>query len=117
MMKHSLWCVAALVLVGIAPAQAGDIVYKPIDPDKFLVRPTKASANLAEQTINSVGQMASEGIKSNGYVKTINNLFGKKIVIPHTQAGPSALPAPTHFPSTYYKNYNTPVMPIMQRRR
>src|SRR5262245_7253170 len=116
MMKHSLWSVAAIVLVGIAPAQAGDIVYKPIDPDKFLVRPTKASASLAERTINSVGQMTSEGIKSNGYVKTINNLFSKKIVVPHTQLGPSALPAPTLFPSTYYKNYNTPVMPTMQRR-
>jgi hypothetical protein len=117
MLKHALWGVAALVLAGIAPAQAGDIVFKPIDPDKFLVRPTKASASLAERTINMVGQTASEAIKNDGYVKTINNLFSKKIVVPHTQTGPSALPAPTLFPSTYYKNYNTPVMPTMQRRR
>ena len=81
------------------------------------LRPTKASANLAEKTINSVGQMTSETIKSNGYVKTINNLFSKKIIVPHTQLGPSSLPAPTMFPSTYYKNYNTPVMPSTQRIR
>jgi hypothetical protein len=116
-MKHSLWGLAALVLIGIAPARAGDIVFKPIDPDKYLVRPTKATAALAERTINSVGQIASESIKENGYVKTINNIFGKKIVVPHTQAGPSPLPAPTKFPSTYYKNYNTPVMPTVQRWR
>jgi hypothetical protein len=116
-MKHILWFAAALTLTAAGPARAGDIVFKPIDPDKFLVRPTKASANLAERTINAVGQMASEGIKSNGYVKTINNLFGKKIVVPHTQLGPSPLPAPTLFPSTYYKNYNTPVMPTVQHRR
>jgi hypothetical protein len=116
-MKHCLWGVAALVLIGIGPARAGDIVFKPIDPDKFLVRPTKATANLAERTINSVGQMTSESIKSNCYVKTINNLFSKKIIVPHTQLGPSPLPAPTMYPSTYYKNYNTPVMPTHQRRR
>jgi hypothetical protein len=50
-------------------------------------------------------------------VKTINNLFSKRIVVPHTQTGPSALPAPTRFASTYYKNYNTPVMPTVQRMR
>ena len=116
-MKHCLWGLAAMALIGLGPARAGDIVYKPIDPDKFLVRPTKASANLAEKTINSVGQMTSETIKSNGYVKTINNLFSKKIIVPHTQFGPSALPAPTKFSSTYYKNYNTPVMPTVQRWR
>ena len=29
-----------------------------------------------------------ERIKNNGYVKTINNLFSKKIIVPHTQIGP-----------------------------
>jgi hypothetical protein len=116
-MKHALWCLAALAFIGVAPARAGDIVFKPIDPDKYLVRPTKATATLAERTINSVGQIASESIKENGYVKTINNIFGKKIVVPHTQLGPSALPAPTRFSSTHYKNYNTPMMPTAQRLR
>lgn len=116
-MKHGLWTLAALAIIGMGPARAGDIVYKPIDPDKFLVRPTKASANLAERTINSIGQVTSDSIKNNGYVKTINNLFSKKIIVPHTQFGPSALPAPTRFSSNYYKNYNTPVMPKVQRWR
>ena len=116
-MKRCLWGLAAVAFIGIAPARAGDIVYKPIDPDKFLVRPTAATASLAEKTINMAGHLTSEGIKGNGYVKTINNLFSKKIIVPHTQLGPSSLPAPTMFPSTYYKNYNTPVMPSTQRIR
>ena len=56
-MKRCLWGLAAVAFIGIAPAQAGDIVYKPIDPDKFLVRPTTATASLAEKTINMVGQL------------------------------------------------------------
>jgi hypothetical protein len=116
-MKHCLWGLAAVALVAVGPARAGDIVYKPIDTSKFLVRPTKTTANLAERTINAVGQFTANSIESNGYVKTINNLFSKKIVVPHTQTGPSALPAPTRFASTYYKNYHTPVRPSVQRMR
>jgi hypothetical protein len=116
-MKHCLWGVAALVLIAAGPARAGDIVYKPIDTKRFLVKPTGATANMAERAINTVGRVAANTIESNGYVKTINNLFSKKIVVPHTQLGPSALPAPTMFRSTTYKSYNTPVRPIMQPRR
>jgi hypothetical protein len=116
-MRHCLWGLAAVVLVGAAPARAGDIVFKPIDTSKFVVQPSQATASLAEKTIAAVGKIAANTVDNNGYVKTINNLFSKKIVVPHTQAGPSALPAPTLFPSTYYKNYNTPVMPTVQRRR
>jgi hypothetical protein len=118
-MRHYLWGLAALVLIAAGPATAGDIVFKPIDTNKYVVKPTRAAADLTSQTINLAGTTAAESIKSNGYVKTINNLFSKKIIVPHTQAGPSPLPAPTMFPSTQYKNYNTPAMPIMQpvRRR
>ena len=56
-MKRCLWGLAAMAFIGMAPARAGDIVYKPIDPDKFLVRPTEATASLAEKTINSVGRI------------------------------------------------------------
>jgi hypothetical protein len=116
-MKHCLWGLAALVLVAVGPARAGDIVYKPIDTSRLVVQPSKAGANLAERTISAVGNFAASSIDNNGYVKTINNLFSKKIIVPHTQLGPSALPAPTKFSSTYYRNYNTPVMPSVQRRR
>jgi hypothetical protein len=116
-MKHCLWGLAAVALVGVGPARAGDIVFKPIDTSKFVVQPSKATANLAGRTISAIGGVAANTIDNNGYVKTINNLFSKKIIVPHTQSGPSALPAPTRFSSTYYKNYNTPVMPTMQRSR
>ena len=92
-------------------------MYKPIDTSKFVVKPSAATANLAGRTISTVGQVAANTIEGNGYVKTINNLFSKKIIVPHTQIGPSKLPAPTQFKSTYYKNYNTPVMPINMPRR
>jgi hypothetical protein len=96
---------------------AQDIVYKPIDVNRLLVRPTQASASLAEKTIQLLGATTAQAIENNGYVKTINNLFGKKIVVPHTQAGPSPLPAPTLFPSTRYPNYNQPPLPTYQRIR
>lgn len=113
-MKNCLWGLAALALIAVRPATAGDIEFKPIDTKKLVVQPSKASANLAARTIDTIGQLAASKIENNGYVKTINNLFSKKIIVPHTQAGPSPLPAPTMFQSTQYKNYNTPVMPILQ---
>jgi hypothetical protein len=115
--KYLLCGLAAVALVAAGPARAGDLVFKPIDTKKFVVQPSKAVANLTAQTIDMAGQTAAGSIEGNGYVKTINNLFSKKIVVPHTQAGPSKLPAPTMFPSTQYKSYNTPVMPTVQNRR
>jgi hypothetical protein len=115
-MKLFLYGLAAVLLLGGGAARAGDIVYKPIDTSKLVVQPSNATGTLVGRTISVIGKTAAGAIDSNGYVKTINNLFGKKIVVPHTQLGPSALPAPTRFASTYYKNYNQPVRPVMQRR-
>jgi len=115
-MKRFFWGVAALAFLATGPAQGGDIVFKPIDTSKFVVQPSDATATLAGRTISAIGKTAASSIENNGYVKTINNLFSKKIIVPHTQSGPSALPAPTLFSSTYYKNYNKPVMPQTQRR-
>src|SRR5262245_19357063 len=116
-MRTLLWTAAALAAIAVGPATAGDIVYKPIDTDKYVVKPTRAAANLAARTIDTVGQTAGNSLKNNGYVKTINNLFSKKVIVPHTQLGPSPLPSPNLFPSTHYKSYNTPVMPTYQPRR
>ncbi len=113
-MKNYLW--ACIVSVGAltGSAQAGDITFKPIDTNKFVVQPSQKIADLAAASIDLVGRTAAGSIENNGYVKTINNLFSRKIIVPHTQIGPSALPSPNFFPSTQYKNYNTPVMPISQ---
>ncbi|MBA4188600.1 MAG: hypothetical protein C0467_11420 [Planctomycetaceae bacterium] len=116
-MKNLLWATTAMVVVAVNSATAGDIVYKPIDTNKLVIQPSRAVANVAAQTINVVGNTAAGSLENNGYLKTINNLFSRKIIVPHTQRGPSALPSPNLFPSTQYKSYNTPVMPINQPRR
>lgn len=113
-MKWFVCGAAAVALLVAVPAQAGDIEFKPIDTKKFVVQPSKTAANLAAGTINLVGQSAASSIESNGYIKTINNLFSFKKVEPKFQNGPSALPSPNMYKSTQYKNYNTPVMPIYQ---
>ncbi|VTU02319.1 unnamed protein product [Gemmataceae bacterium] len=115
-MKNLLWAAAAVALVAVGPAPAGDIVYKPIDTNKLVVQPSRTVANVAAQTINVVGNTAAGSLEGNGYIKTINNLFSRKIIVPHTQRGPSPLPSPNLFPSTQYKSYNTPVMPIYAPR-
>ncbi len=109
------WVVCGLVAVALtvgAPATAGDIDFRPVDTNKLVVKPTKAVANLAAGTINLVGQTTAGSLENNGYIKTLNNLFRIKKTEPKFQIGPSALPAPNLYPSTMYKNYNTPVMPI-----
>jgi len=113
-MKWFVCGAAALALMATAPARAGDIDFRPIDTKKLVVQPSKAAANLAAGTINLVGQGTANTIESNGYIKTINNLFSFKKKAPTIQAGPSALPAPNLYKSTQYKSYNTPVAPIMQ---
>jgi hypothetical protein len=116
-MKNFLWGILALTILAAGPARAGDLVFKPIDTQKLVVQPSKMAAGLASQTINLVGQTAAGTIEKNGYVKTINNLFSKKIWSPKTQSGPSALPAPTTFSSTQYKSFNNPLMPATQSVR
>ncbi|MDB5312482.1 MAG: hypothetical protein JWO38_6684 [Gemmataceae bacterium] len=111
-MRHVLWVVAALAVVAGRPATAGEIQFKPIDTNNLVVQPSKAAAALTSATINMVGKTAAGSIEQNGYVKTINNLFGfRKTLATPTQPGRSSLPAPFLFPSTQYKSFNTPVMP------
>jgi hypothetical protein len=116
-MKNFFWGFVALAILAAGPARAGDIIFKPIDTQKLVVQPSKIAASMAAKTINLVGQTAAGSIEQNGYVKTINNLFGKKIISPKTQAGPSALPTPNMFSSTQYKSFNTPLTPTSQTIR
>ena len=116
-MKNCFWGLQHWCSSQSARHGPADIEYKPIDTGQVPCPADQGDCGLVGRSINAIGQTASNRIKSNGYVKTINNLFSKKIYVPHTQTGPSALPAPTMFRSTRYKNYNTPVMPISQPRR
>jgi hypothetical protein len=114
-MKHLVAVAAALTIVVAGPATAGDIVFKPIDTNKLVVKPTKAAADLSAATLKLVGNTTANAVEQNGYVKTINNLFGfrKQQTMP-VQPGRSPLPVPSLFPSSQYKSYNTPVMPTSQ---
>jgi hypothetical protein len=117
-MRNLLWATAALAAVAVGPATAGEIEFKPIDTKALVVKPSKTAAALASSTINMVGQTAAGQIEKDGFVKTINNLFGAKRTIPTpTQAGPSPLPAPQMFKSTGYGNAIKPVMPVVAPRR
>lgn len=110
-MKYMVSAATALVLVA-GTADAADTRFRPIDTEKLLVKPSRAAANLTAATINLVGETAASQVESDGFVKTINNVFGfrRQTTMP-IQPGPSPLPAAGLFRSTHYKNYNTPVMP------
>src|SRR5262249_3880857 len=113
-MRNLLWATAALAAVGGGPAAAGGVEFNPVGPNGLVGKPSKTAAALASSTINMVGQTAAGQIEKDGFVKTINNLFGAKRTIPTpTQAGPSPLPAPQMFKSTGYGNAIKPVMPVV----
>src|SRR5262245_21537931 len=119
-MKKVLWAGAVLALVAfvaIGPASAGDIIFKPIDTNTLVVKPSQTAASLAARTIDVVGKTTAGAVDNNGYVKTINNLFSRKIIVPTTQFGRSPLPSPNLFPSTQFKSFNSPVMPTFQIRQ
>jgi hypothetical protein len=116
-MKWIVCAASAVALWAAVPARAGDVEFRPIDTRKLVVQPSKFAANLAAGTINLAGQTTAGALEGNGYIKTINNLFGFKRTSPKIQAGPSPLPAPNLYPSTKYNNYNTPLMPVLQSRR
>ena len=114
-MKQLFWAAATLTIVVAGPASAGDIVFKPIDTNQLVVKPSKAAADLSAATIKLVGNTTAGAVESNGYVKTINYLFGaRRTLSTPVQPGRSPLPLPSMFPSTQYKSFNTPVMPSSQ---
>jgi hypothetical protein len=117
-MRNLLWALGALAVVAGGPAAAADVEFKPIDTKKLVDQPSKTAPALSAATIDMVGKTAAGSIEKNGYVKTINNLFGFKKSIPTpTQAGPSPLPTPTMFKSTQYSNAIRPVMPTSMPAR
>lgn len=95
---------------GGTSARAADLVFKPIDTEKLVIKPTQAAADLVSQTIKIVGTTTASVVEKDGFVKTINNLF--RSPTPQTRQ-PNGLPLPSMFPSTHYKSYNTPMMPIL----
>lgn len=113
-----IWGIAAvLVLAGAGGASAQTpFVYKPIDTDKFVVRPTNTVANATGSTtagtIRTIGSTIANTIENNGFVRTFNNLLGRRATPESAQAGFSALPPASSFQSLKYPNTFTPRMPI-----
>jgi hypothetical protein len=114
-----LWIVtlgAAAAAAGTAQAQY-PFVSKPIDTDKLVIAPanTAAAATGATTagTIRTFGKTVAGVIEDNGFVRTFNNLFGKRATPPAVQPGLSPLPVPGSFASTGYKNSFVPAAPRM----
>ena len=114
-----IWGIAAaavLAAAGTASAQA-PFVYRPIDTTKLVVQPTDTAANVAagttSGTLRTFGRTVANMIDSNGYVRTINNLFGQRAQPPSVQAGYSPLPLPSSYQSSKYLNSFVPSQPVM----
>jgi hypothetical protein len=112
------WLIAAaavLAWAGTAAAQQ-PFVFKPIDTEKFVIRPTNTVANATGTTtagtIRTIGNAVANVIEDNGFVRTFNNLLGRRATPPTSQAGFSTLPNTSSFQSTKYPNTFTPRMPI-----
>src|SRR5262245_38577946 len=91
-MKHMLLACAAVAFVGVGSARAQDFVFKPIDTQKLVVQPSRTAAGITAQTIDLVGTTAGNSLNNNNWVKLTNFFLGKRVSIPTTQAGRSALP-------------------------
>ncbi len=104
-----------LATAGVASAQT-PFVYKPIDTNKALVQPTDAAAAATAGTTQNLLHKLSSGlgsaIEGNGFVKTVNNLLGKRAKALPPQAGRSALPQPSTFASTSYAHSFPAQMPV-----
>lgn len=112
------WAMAGILVLAGAGGATGQtpFVSKPIDTDKFVVRPTNAVANAtgttASGTIRTIGATIANTIENNGFVRTFNNLLGRRATPTSAQAGFSALPPASSFQSLRYPNSFTPRMPI-----
>jgi hypothetical protein len=112
------WVAGALLVLAMAGGAAAQtpFVSKPIDTDKFVVRPTNAVANATGSTtagtIRTIGSTIANTIENNGFVRTFNNLLGRRATPPSAQAGFSALPPASSFQSLQYPNSFRPRMPL-----
>jgi len=109
-MRHQILAVCTAIFLTAGSSHAGNLVNKPINTENLVVKPSQTAADLASRTIKIVGTATASVIEKDGFVKTFNNLF--RSPTPQTKQ-PNGLPLPNQFPSTMYKSYNTPQMPIM----
>jgi hypothetical protein len=112
---------AGAVAVGLTLATAGSaaaqqpLTFKPIDTEALIVKPTDQAAGLFSGISRVSSRIIAGSLDQNGFVKTINNLFGRKTPPPGPQQGLSQLPNPGLYPSTRYPNSFQPMMPVLPR--
>jgi hypothetical protein len=104
--------VAVALLLTQQSASAQGLEYKPIDTSKLVVQPTDTTTGILSGTTRYVSRVVASTIEENGFVKTINNLLGRRPAPKQTtQYGYSPLPLPSSYPSSSYRNSFTPTMP------
>lgn len=114
-MRRILVAVAGALVASAGTASAQGLEFKPIDTNKAIVQPTDATTGILSTTTRYVSRAIADTIDSNGFVKTLNNLLGRRPAPTATiQPGMSPLPLPGTYPSTQYKNSFSPVMPTYQ---
>ena len=104
--------IAAATLLTANVASAQGLEFKPVDTNQFLVQPTDTATNIFSGTARYVSRAVANTIESNGFVKTLNNLLGRKPAPTQTTQFGSNLPLPGNYISTHYQNSFTPMMPI-----
>lgn len=102
--------VAVFGIAGMHSASAQGLDYRPIDTNKLVVQPADSATNIFTGTFRYMSRAVAGTIEDNGFVRTINNLLGRRDERVTTQ--PNGLPLPTMYQSTKYKNSFQPAMPI-----
>jgi len=115
---RALFLAAGLVAASQAVSAQTPFVYKPIDANKLIVKPTDAASGLAagasQSTFRTITRTVAGAVENNGFVRTINNLLGRRAQPQTMQAGYSPLPQTSTYQSTGYQNSFQPQMPVTQ---
>jgi hypothetical protein len=118
-MRNWLLAAAVVAVSSTAVNAQAPFINKPIDPDRLVIRPANTLANVTSAGtgggIRALGQSVAGMLEDNGFVRTVNNLLGRRGRPVTTQDGFSALPMPSTFQSTRYQNSFVPRMPVVQR--
>lgn len=111
---RAIYLIAAMVALTQAAVAQNPFVYKPIDANKLIVEPTDATSVIGRTMLGRASRTVAGAIENNGFVRTINNLLGRRARDPVVQPGFSPLPPTGSFQSTTYPNTFAPRMPLAQ---
>jgi len=100
---------AGIVGFGMNAASAQGLDFRPIDTNKLVVQPADTATNIFTGTFRYLSRAVAGTIEDNGFVRTVNNLLGRRDERATRQ--PNGLPLPGTYPSTRYPNSFKPAMP------